>query len=99
MRADWCRAAATRAKTEWSTGAKRHARQTRGTDVIYDAHRSGKRCVVVTHGNLLALILRSIDATVGFDTWSQLSNPDVFLLYADGARPTGFRRIWDREVV
>lgn len=36
--------------------------------------------VVVTHGNLLALILRSIDASFGFAEWEALRNPDCFIV-------------------
>jgi 2,3-bisphosphoglycerate-dependent phosphoglycerate mutase len=34
--------------------------------------------VVVTHGNLMTLILRSFEAQFGFETWERLSNPDVY---------------------
>lgn len=66
----------------------------RGTAVVRAALVSGERCVLVTHGNLLALILRWIDPTVGFDAWSRLSNPDAFVLHVDDAGPRGFSRIW-----
>jgi 2,3-bisphosphoglycerate-dependent phosphoglycerate mutase len=50
--------------------------------------------VLVTHGNLLALILNALDPRVGFDEWSALSNPDAFAVDVDQNGPTGFRRIW-----
>ena len=34
--------------------------------------------VVVTHGNLLALLLHAFDGRPGYATWEQLSNPDLF---------------------
>ena len=34
--------------------------------------------IVVTHGNLLSLILNSLDPNFGYDEWESLSNPDVF---------------------
>ena len=34
--------------------------------------------VVVTHGNLLALLLRSFDPAVGYAHWERLTNPDVY---------------------
>jgi len=40
--------------------------------------------VVVTHGNLMALILRSFEAQFGFHTWEGLSNPDVYCLTVQG---------------
>lgn len=39
---------------------------------------------VVTHGNLLALILHSLDRRDGFDTWAGLTNPDVFRIDGTG---------------
>lgn len=36
--------------------------------------------VLVTHGNLLALLLQSVDNQYNFDTWRNLSNPDVYRL-------------------
>jgi 2,3-bisphosphoglycerate-dependent phosphoglycerate mutase len=77
-------------------GESSRTAQARGTSAVRAAIASGERCVLVTHGNLLALILRAIDATVGFDTWSGLSNPDVFVLHVGDAGPEGFNRIWPR---
>lgn len=36
--------------------------------------------VLVTHGNLLALLLQHVDNRYDFDTWRNLSNPDVYRL-------------------
>ena len=40
--------------------------------------------VVVTHGNLMTLILRSFETRFGFQTWERLSNPDVYCLAVQG---------------
>ena len=50
--------------------------------------------VVVTHGNLLALVLHSVDPAFGYAGWERLSNPDVYELNLadDGAKV--FRRLW-----
>jgi 2,3-bisphosphoglycerate-dependent phosphoglycerate mutase len=34
--------------------------------------------VVVTHGNLLSLLLHAFDGRPGYETWENLSNPDLF---------------------
>ncbi len=34
--------------------------------------------VLVTHGHLMALLLRSFDEHVGFTVWQSLTNPDVY---------------------
>ena len=63
--------------------------------VVREALVSTRRCAVVTHGNLLALILKWADTTVGFELWSRLSNPDVFVLQTDGHGTREFNRVWD----
>lgn len=68
--------------------------QARGVSVMRTAIASGQRCVLVTHGNLLALLLQSLDPTFGFERWANLSNPDVFVLRGAGDAPTGFQRVW-----
>ncbi len=34
--------------------------------------------VVVTHGNLMTLLLKHFDPAIGFDLWQQLANPDLY---------------------
>lgn len=48
---------------------------------------------LVTHGNLMALLLRHYDSSFGFDDWARLSNPDVFLITMDNVRAT-VDRVW-----
>jgi 2,3-bisphosphoglycerate-dependent phosphoglycerate mutase len=69
--------------------------QSRALEVIREAVRSARCCALVTHGNLLSLILRSADAAFGYDAWSQLSNPDVYIIecHTDGT-PVCTRRVW-----
>ena len=45
---------------------------------------SARLPVVVTHGNLLALVLHSIDDGFGYAGWESLSNPDVFRVRIKG---------------
>lgn len=49
----------------------------------------------VTHGNLLSLVLYSVDAAFGFDGWQMLTNPDVYRLQFRNGKPVGFERLWD----
>lgn len=78
-------------------GESSRTAQERGMSVVREALVSTRRCALVTHGNLLALILKWADATVGFELWSRLSNPDVFVLHTDGHGARGFSRVWDQE--
>jgi 2,3-bisphosphoglycerate-dependent phosphoglycerate mutase len=49
--------------------------------------------VVVSHGNLTTLLLRSFDDSVGVSTWQRMTNPDVFRIRGS---PTGpcVDRLW-----
>ncbi|ASN05566.1 histidine phosphatase family protein [Virgibacillus necropolis] len=40
--------------------------------------------IIVSHGNLLSLMLKSFDQTIGFDEWKNLNNPDVYLIESNG---------------
>ena len=60
-------------------------------DILHGEHRLP---VVVTHGNVMALLLHSVDATFGYRGWKSLTNPDVYML---GEGPDGvrlFQRVW-----
>ncbi len=50
--------------------------------------------LVVTNGNLMALVLHSLYRTFGFEGWKSLSNPDVYILRKTGSSKTTFERIW-----
>jgi 2,3-bisphosphoglycerate-dependent phosphoglycerate mutase len=60
-------------------------------------HLSGSSVlpVVVTHGNLLALLLHSIDPSFGYFGWENLSRPDVHRVEVDGDGGMSFRRLWN----
>src|SRR5262245_11472109 len=42
--------------------------------------------VVSTHGQLLTLILNSIDPAFGFEAWESLSHPDLYVVEDEGRR-------------
>ena len=69
------------------------ARAWTALDEILDADHAMP--LVVTHGNLLALVLHSLDDTFGFQGWKSLSNPDVFVLEDAGSGQMRFERIWN----
>lgn len=74
-------------------GETSRAAQVRGRQAIEALVRRAHRFpIIATHGQLLALILNSIDPSFGFDDWESLSHPDVFLLEVDGPR-WSFRRV------
>ena len=67
----------------------------RGWDAITELIDGGHRFpIAAAHGNLLSLILNSLDPNFGYDGWESLSNPDVFALKeADDGRLV-FERLW-----
>ncbi|MBW8347990.1 phosphoglycerate mutase family protein [Bacillus sp. IITD106] len=52
-----------------------------------------KNTIIVTHGNLMSLLLKHFNKDFGFDDWKNLSNPDVYLLKNENNQVT-FERIW-----
>lgn len=49
--------------------------------------------VVVSHGQLISLLLSRIDPSFGFDGWQSLANPDVHLVERDPRGRLSFRRL------
>jgi 2,3-bisphosphoglycerate-dependent phosphoglycerate mutase len=65
----------------------------RAVAVVADIERhSARNTVVVTHGNLMALLLKHFDASVGFAEWAALTNPDVHRVGL--TEPFSIRRLW-----
>lgn len=53
----------------------------RGISTINELfEREESNLIVVTHGNLLSLILKYFDESFGFEDWQAIANPDVFEL-------------------
>ena len=50
--------------------------------------------LVVTHGNLMALVLHSLDPAFGYGEWESLTNPDVYHLREEQPGRLAFERIW-----
>lgn len=62
--------------------------------VLEGGHRAP---VVVSHGQLLSLVLHSIDPGFGYAGWESLRNPDVFVLEGVPGRGFAFRRVEGAE--
>jgi 2,3-bisphosphoglycerate-dependent phosphoglycerate mutase len=68
--------------------------QHRGRASLADIAGMGHRLPAVsTHGNLLAALLRRVDASFGFEAWRGLGNPDLFKLRLEDGRPVAFERL------
>ena len=60
---------------------------------VVDGLPEGSRTVLVTHGNLMALLVRCFDDRFGFEEWQALTNPDVFVLRIT-EQDTAVDRVW-----
>lgn len=66
----------------------------RGVAAVNDVIAAGIFPVaIVTHGQLLTLILRHFDGRSGYEEWRAMTNPDVFQLSVDKDRSV-IERIW-----
>jgi 2,3-bisphosphoglycerate-dependent phosphoglycerate mutase len=61
---------------------------------VVDELGDGSRTVLVTHGNLMALLLRCYDERFGFEQWQALTNPDVYVVRIKD-EDSEVARIWD----
>lgn len=64
----------------------------RAVAVVTDIQRhAAQSTLLVTHGNLMALLLKHFDDSNGFAEWRALSNPDVYRV--DLTRPVSIHRL------
>ena len=62
-------------------------------DRLLAMHPRG-RILVSTHGNVLALLLKHYEPSIGFDFWDALSRPDVYRLDIRSSGTGTFERAW-----
>ncbi|CAI8811896.1 Histidine phosphatase family protein [Bacillus sp. IT-79MI2] len=62
-------------------------------DILQQEHQV---TLLVTHGNLLTLILKYFDNRIGFLEWKNLSNPDIYEITLD--EQTTIHRLWGKTV-
>ncbi len=59
----------------------------RGVAVVSEVlQQAASTIVIVTHGNLMTLILKHFNDHIGYTEWQQLSNPDVYRVHFFGAQ-------------
>ncbi|WP_342507266.1 histidine phosphatase family protein [Sporosarcina sp. FSL K6-2383] len=61
---------------------------------VVDELGDGSRTILVTHGNLMALLLNFYDEQFGFKGWQALSNPDVYQVRITDDR-ADVKRVWN----
>ncbi|WP_088894393.1 histidine phosphatase family protein [Leptolyngbya ohadii] len=56
----------------------------RGIRVVNEAMQTTNSAMVVTHGNLMTLLLKYFDQQIGYAEWERLRNPDVYCVRFEG---------------
>jgi 2,3-bisphosphoglycerate-dependent phosphoglycerate mutase len=78
----------------YNGGESSSAAMNRALSVITQIKNNGlKNAAMVTHGNLMSLLLKYYDNDFGFEEWERLTNPDVYQLQLENL-PAIFRRVW-----
>ncbi|MYL32577.1 histidine phosphatase family protein [Pontibacillus yanchengensis] len=60
------------------------------------ADQNVESIIIVTHGNLMSLLLNHFSQDFGFEGWKKLSNPDVYVVQL-GEDGTNVKRIWEER--
>jgi broad specificity phosphatase PhoE len=58
------------------------------------AQAAGRTAVIASHGNALALFLRTLDPAVDLAFWARMSMPDVYAVEDLHADARGYHRVW-----
>ena len=76
-------------------GESSRAATERALAVVSEIASGEERTVAAaTHGNLMALLLKAFDDSVGFEAWKALSNPDVYKLVFRAGAFERMERVW-----
>lgn len=66
----------------------------RAVSAVHDIlQHAATTTVIVSHGNLMTLLLKRFDDRLGFETWQRLTTPDVFRVVISNGGPT-IERVW-----
>ncbi|MFC7060379.1 histidine phosphatase family protein [Halobacillus seohaensis] len=65
----------------------------RVVSLVQELEKESGNVLLVTHGNLMALLLQKYNREFGFNEWKRLSRPDIFLVQKQGGEYT-VERIW-----
>jgi 2,3-bisphosphoglycerate-dependent phosphoglycerate mutase len=75
-------------------GESSHAAMGRAVRAVMDVLQSRyHNAVIVSHGNLISLLLKHFDHRIGFNEWEAMSSPDVYRLFFMEGKMS-IQRIW-----
>lgn len=63
---------------QWPGGESSNQAKKRILAVVEEAAKTEEPTVIVSHGNLISLLLHAIDRQFGFQQWKQMQCPEVF---------------------
>lgn len=77
-------------------GETANAAINRANEVLEPIYSGGdiKNVIIISHGNLLALLFQQFDKNFGFQQWKELKSPDVYRLKINGDN-TSLERLWE----
>lgn len=76
------------------SGAQTLARGLAAIRPLVESPAGNGLVVIASHGQLLSLVLHSIDPSFGYAGWEALTNPDVHALEPSANGRLGFQRVW-----
>lgn len=78
----------------YAGGESSRTAMSRVSSVIHEVlDGPNQHTIIVSHGNLISLLLKYFDSQIGFKEWEALSNPDVYLLAFQNDSPS-IQRVW-----
>lgn len=83
------------AHLKYEGGESSHEAMERVCNVV-DELPDGSTTVLVTHGNLMTLLLRCYDEHIGFTEWQALTNPDIYRVNISDSEAR-VERVWREE--
>jgi broad specificity phosphatase PhoE len=60
---------------------------------------AGRNAVISSHGNAVALYLRTLDPAIDFNFWAAMSTPDIFVIEWGETNAVSYRRLWEEHQV
>jgi 2,3-bisphosphoglycerate-dependent phosphoglycerate mutase len=82
----------------WPGGETSREAMQRAQSLIAElAEQTGEQIVLVSHGNLISLLLKIYQPRIGFSEWQALKNPDIFRLTLHFASDAPLGRLHEFE--
>ncbi|PEF36898.1 histidine phosphatase family protein [Bacillus sp. AFS094228] len=86
-------------KLKFEGGESSQEAMNRIVNVVEEVFKSGtENTVIVSHGNIISLLLMNYNSDFDFECWRNLSNPDVFQLTFT-KNDVNMERIWQEETI